>query len=115
LIIPGGNGIVRAMKSLLLSLGMAALVTGCSGVQPKRTSHFSNWPLGASPAEDRPRVGVRLLDGRAGEADERRIRQGIAQVAGEAQMKPPAISVHRESPWRSRQSQPDRVVEHGQV
>ena len=66
-------------------------------------------------AEDRPRVRVRLLDGRAGEADERRIRQGIAQVAGEAQMKPPAISVHRESPWRSRQSQPDRVVEHGQV
>ena len=35
-------------------------------------------------AEDRPRVRVRLLDGRAGEADERRIRQGIAQVAGEA-------------------------------
>ena len=29
-------------------------------------------------------VRVRLLDGRAGEADERRIRQGIAQVAGEA-------------------------------
>ena len=27
---------------------------------------------------------VRLLDGRAGEPDERRMRQGIAQVAGEA-------------------------------
>ena len=35
-------------------------------------------------AEHRPRVGVGLLDGRAGEADERRNRQGIAQVAGEA-------------------------------
>ena len=35
-------------------------------------------------AEDRPRARVRLLDGRADEADERRIRQGIAQVAGEA-------------------------------
>ena len=35
-------------------------------------------------AEDRSRVRVRLLDGRAGEADERRVRQGIAQVAGEA-------------------------------
>jgi len=40
--------------------------------------------LGSQIAEDRPRVRVRLLDGRAGEADERRIRQGIAQVAGEA-------------------------------
>ena len=35
-------------------------------------------------AEDRPRVRVRLLDGRANEADERRIRQGIEAVAGEA-------------------------------
>src|SRR5690606_31442713 len=35
-------------------------------------------------AEHRPRVRVRLLDGRAGEADVRGIRQGIAQVAGEA-------------------------------
>jgi len=35
-------------------------------------------------AEHRPRVGIDLLDGRAREADERRIRQGIAQVAGEA-------------------------------
>ena len=33
-------------------------------------------------AEDRPRVRVGLLDGRAGEADERRIRQRVAQVAG---------------------------------
>lgn len=32
----------------------------------------------------RPRVRVRLLDGRAGEADERRIGHGITQVAGEA-------------------------------
>jgi len=31
-------------------------------------------------AEHRPRVGVGLLHGRAGEADEGRIRQGIAQV-----------------------------------
>ena len=35
-------------------------------------------------AEDRPRVRVRLLDGRAGEADEARVRQGIAQAAGKA-------------------------------
>lgn len=34
-------------------------------------------------AEDRPCVRVRLLDGRAGEADEARVRQGIAHVAGE--------------------------------
>jgi hypothetical protein len=40
--------------------------------------------LGSQIAKDRPRVRVRLLDGRAGEADERRIGQGIAQVAGEA-------------------------------
>ena len=32
----------------------------------------------------RPRVRVRLLDGHAGETDERRIWQGTAQVAGEA-------------------------------
>ena len=35
-------------------------------------------------AEDRPRVRVRLLYGCAGEPGERRIRQGIAQVAAEA-------------------------------
>jgi hypothetical protein len=35
--------------------------------------------------EDRPRIRVRLLDVRAGKADERRIQQGIAQVAGEAE------------------------------
>ena len=35
-------------------------------------------------AEHRPRVGVGLLDGRARVADERRIREGITQVAGEA-------------------------------
>ena len=34
-------------------------------------------------AEDGPRVGVRLFDGRAGEADEGGIRQCVAQVAGE--------------------------------
>jgi len=34
-------------------------------------------------AKDRPRVGVRLLDGCAGEADESRVRQGIAHVPGE--------------------------------
>jgi hypothetical protein len=35
-------------------------------------------------AEDRPRVRVRLLDRRAGEAHEARLRQGVAHVAGEA-------------------------------
>ena len=40
--------------------------------------------LGSQIAEDRPRVRIRLLDGRAGEADERRVGQGIAKVAGEA-------------------------------
>jgi hypothetical protein len=40
--------------------------------------------LGSQIAKDRPRVRVRLLDGRAGQPDERRVRQGIAQVAGEA-------------------------------
>ena len=34
-------------------------------------------------AEDGARVGVGLLDGRAGEADERRVRQRVAQVARE--------------------------------
>lgn len=31
-------------------------------------------------AEDRPRVRVGLFDGRAGEADERRLRQRVAQA-----------------------------------
>ena len=35
-------------------------------------------------AEDRPRVGVGLLDGRAGEADERGVGQRVAHVPGEA-------------------------------
>ena len=35
-------------------------------------------------AADRSRVRVHLPAGRAGEADERRIRQGIAKIAGEA-------------------------------
>ena len=35
-------------------------------------------------AEDRARVGVGLLDRRAGEADERGVRQRVAHVAGEA-------------------------------
>lgn len=39
---------------------------------------------GNAIATDRPRVRICLLDGRACEADERRIRLGIAQVAGEA-------------------------------
>ena len=34
-------------------------------------------------AEHGPRVDVVLLDGRAGEADERGVRQGVAHVAGE--------------------------------
>ena len=45
-------------------------------------------------AEDRPHVRIRLFDGRAGEADERRIRQGIAQVAGEAVGHLAGLSIH---------------------
>ena len=39
-------------------------------------------------AENRPRVGIRFLDGRAGEPDERRIRQGIAEAEA---FKPPRM------------------------
>ena len=39
--------------------------------------------LGKPNRQDRPRVRVRLRDGRAGEADEARVRQSTAHVSGE--------------------------------
>ena len=57
--------------------------------------------MGSQIAEHRPRVGVGLFDGRAGESNEERIGQGIAQVAGEAVRRlallvhPPAKAVLR--------------------
>ncbi len=55
------TGILQRMKPVLLSLSIAALLTGCASSQPKQSAHFSNWPAGASPAEVGKRVSENII------------------------------------------------------
>ena len=49
------------MKSVLLALSIAPLLTGCSTSRPKHSAHFSHWPAGSSPAEVGKRVSENII------------------------------------------------------